>query len=62
MIKKVFRPFGSYDVIKTEEWLSSMADSGYILIKINRVTRCFFFEETEPQKLVYRIVFDELQN
>lgn len=62
MIKKVFRPFWSYDVIKTEEWLSFMAESGYILVKINRVTRCFFFEETEPQKLVYRIVFDKLQS
>ncbi|WHY88277.1 DUF2812 domain-containing protein [Neobacillus novalis] len=61
MIKKVVRPFWSYDVQKTEKWLSSMAENGYFLIKINRVTRCFFFLQDEPKKLTYRIGFDKMQ-
>ncbi|WP_066064986.1 DUF2812 domain-containing protein [Neobacillus soli] len=61
MIKKVFRPFWSYDVQKTEEWLSSMAEKGYFLIRINRGTRCFFFQQGEPKKLTYRIGYDKMQ-
>ncbi|EKN70711.1 hypothetical protein BABA_04699 [Neobacillus bataviensis LMG 21833] len=61
MIKKVFRPFWSYDVQKTEKWLMSMAEKGYFLVKINRVTRIFFFQKGEPKKLTYRIGFDKMQ-
>jgi len=61
VIKKICRPFWSYDVQKTEKWLSSMAENGYFLIKINRVTRCFFFQQGEPMKLTYRIGFDKMQ-
>ncbi|MFF2450085.1 DUF2812 domain-containing protein [Neobacillus sp. NPDC058068] len=61
MIKKVMRPFWSYDVQKTEKWLSSMAENGYLLVKINRVTRCFFFLQAEPKKLTYRIGYDKMQ-
>ncbi|MEH7353296.1 DUF2812 domain-containing protein [Neobacillus drentensis] len=61
MIKKICRPFWSYDVQKTEKWLSSMAENGYFLIKINRVSRCFFFQQGEPKKLTYRIGFDKMQ-
>ncbi len=62
MNKKVFRPFWSYDVQKTEEWLSSMAESGYFLIKMNRVTRVFFFQQGEPKKMIYRIAYDKIQS
>jgi hypothetical protein len=61
MIKKVFRPFWSYDVQKTEIWLSSMAEKGYFLVKMNRGTRCFFFKQDEPKKLTYRIGYDKMQ-
>lgn len=61
MIKKVFRPFWSYDVIKNEEWLSWMAEKGYFLVKINRVTRHFFFQQDVPKKVTYRIGFDKMQ-
>lgn len=61
MIKKVLRPFWSYDVQKTENWLSHMAENGYFLVKINRVTRCFFFQKDVPRKLTYRIGFDKMQ-
>lgn len=43
MIKKVFRPFWSYDVQKTEDWLHEMALKGYLLKNINPVTRVFIF-------------------
>ncbi|WP_339315194.1 DUF2812 domain-containing protein [Paenibacillus sp. FSL R10-2734] len=62
MIIKVFRPFWSYDVQKTEEWLASMAEKGYELIRINRLTRYFYFQSSEPKAATYRIVFDKVQN
>ncbi|CAH2713069.1 hypothetical protein BACCIP111895_00202 [Neobacillus rhizosphaerae] len=61
MIKKVLRPYWSYDVQKTEKWLSSMAEDGYFLVKVNRLTRCFFFQQGEPKKLMYRIGYDKMQ-
>ncbi|MCL6572423.1 MAG: DUF2812 domain-containing protein, partial [Bacillus sp. (in: Bacteria)] len=61
MIKKVFRPFWSYDVQKTEFWLTSMAKSGYLLTRIDRFTRCFFFQQGEPKELIYRIGYDKMQ-
>jgi Protein of unknown function (DUF2812) len=61
MIKKVFKPFWSYDVSKTEEWLSSMAEKGYLLVKLNRGTRHFFFQQAKSKKITYRIGFDKMQ-
>ncbi|EFU40686.1 hypothetical protein PVOR_17479 [Paenibacillus vortex V453] len=61
MITKIFRPFWSYDVQKTEEWLSSMAEKGHQLVKINKGTRLFIFEQAEPRKRTYRIGFDKIQ-
>ncbi|WP_313636894.1 DUF2812 domain-containing protein [Paenibacillus sp.] len=62
MIIKIFRPFWSYDVQKTEEWLASMAQKGYELIRINRLTRYFYFQHGEPTAATYRIVFDKVPN
>ncbi|GAA3413676.1 DUF2812 domain-containing protein [Paenibacillus hodogayensis] len=61
MITKVFRPFWSYDVQKTEEWLSSMAEKGHEVVKINRGTRHFFFQQGEPTKRTYRIGFNKMK-
>ncbi|MEY9094068.1 DUF2812 domain-containing protein [Paenibacillus sp. RC84] len=61
MRTKVFRPFWSYDVQKTEEWLSSMTEKGHELVKINRGTRHFFFQQGEPRKRTYRIGFNNIQ-
>src|SRR5690625_1951819 len=58
-MKKIFKPFWTYDVEKTEEWLSSMAEKGYLFVEINTKSRCFVFEEREPQQIIYRIVFDK---
>lgn len=58
---KVFRPFWSYDVKKTEVWLSDMAKKGYFLVGLNRWTRCFFFRKSESKNVTYRIGYDKMQ-
>jgi hypothetical protein len=55
MLKKVFRPFWSLDIIKTETWLSEMATRGYRLQKINLITREYIFENDESKTIHYRI-------
>ncbi|AIQ35741.1 hypothetical protein R50345_14595 [Paenibacillus sp. FSL R5-0345] len=62
MIIKIFKPFWSYDVQKTEDWLASMAQKGYELIRINRLTRYFYFQQVESNVANYRIVFDKVRN
>lgn len=59
MSKKVFRPFWSYDVVKTEEWLSHMHADGYALLRINFAARLFYFEETVPAAVFYSIVLEK---
>ena len=58
-MKKVFRPFWSYDIKKTENWLTSMSLQGYHLVKINRLTRCFYFEEGISKEVIYTIGYDK---
>lgn len=58
---KVFRPFWSYDVKKTEAWLSDMAKKGYFLAELNRSTRCFSFGKGEPKNITYRIGYERVQ-
>lgn len=55
MIKKVYRPFWSLDVTKTEKWLGKMAIDGYRLEKVNFVTREFIFKEDDRKTIHYRI-------
>jgi Protein of unknown function (DUF2812). len=62
MGKVVFRPFWSYDVIKTEDWLNSMHAKGYALDKINFGARLFYFKEVEPAVYHYRIVYEKNSN
>lgn len=38
-----------------------MAENGYFLVKINRGTRHFFFQQNEPKKVTYRIGYDKMQ-
>jgi hypothetical protein len=57
---KVFRPFWSYDVEKTEEWLSFMAENGLYLGKLNRWTHIFFFRKGDPKKIIFQIGFDKV--
>ncbi|WP_461179134.1 DUF2812 domain-containing protein [Virgibacillus ainsalahensis] len=58
-MKKVFTPFWSYDVEKTEEWLSFMAAQGFVFIKFNPWSRKFYFEEGTPKQMTYTIGFDK---
>jgi len=62
MSKKVFRPFWSYDVVKTEEWLSQMHADGYALLRINFAARLFYFEQMVPAAVFYRIVPEKKSN
>ena len=59
MTKKVFKPFWSYDVIKTENWLNQMSENGFCLVKVNFLTRVFIFEKCESKTEYYRIVFQK---
>lgn len=60
-MKKIYRPFWSYDVKQTEDWLAEMAAQGLIFTKLNRWTRCFYFQEQEPATRVYRIAYDKMK-
>ncbi|MBP3041209.1 DUF2812 domain-containing protein [Bacillaceae bacterium Marseille-Q3522] len=60
-MKKVFKPFWSYDIEKTEAWLTAMAEKGYHIITFNRLTRCFFFRHDTPTRIIYRIGYDKIQ-
>ncbi|CEG21365.1 hypothetical protein BN1080_00274 [Planococcus massiliensis] len=60
-MKKIIKPFWSYDVEQTEDWLQEMAEQGYILKKLNRASRTFYFEQAAPQNLSYQISFDRNQ-
>ncbi|WP_226036877.1 DUF2812 domain-containing protein [Aquibacillus saliphilus] len=61
MVEKVFRPFWSYDLQKTEEWLKTMAKDGFHFVDLNRQTRVFLFEKGEPKVRTYRIGYDNFQ-
>jgi hypothetical protein len=60
-MSKVFRPFWSYDVEKTEEWLSAMAEKGLFLVKLNRWKRIFLFSKGVPKKITYRINYVKIR-
>jgi hypothetical protein len=58
MIRK-FRPFWSYDVLKTEKWLNQMSLSGYHLKHINFKLRTFSFEQGESINVHYRTCYEK---
>lgn len=59
MMRKVFKPFWSYDVEKTENWLSFMAKQGYYFVEMNTKIRQFYFEESTPKEVSFRIEYDK---
>lgn len=59
MIKKVFKPFWSLDIIETENWLSGMSIEGWHIKSIDILTRMFTFEKDENRTLVYRICYQK---
>ncbi|WP_043930397.1 DUF2812 domain-containing protein [Bacillus sp. EB01] len=60
-MKKACRPLWSYNVEKTEAWLSGMAQKGYFLDRLNRGTRSFSFRQDSPQSLTYRIGYEKVK-
>lgn len=62
MIKHIFKPFWSYDIISTEKWLSKMAASGFILKSIHFKSRIFVFIKEQPQILTYCIIYNKGNN
>src|SRR5699024_10096787 len=60
MTKKVFRPFWSYDVKDTENWLHTMALKGYCLKTFHTIIRMFVFERSNEQRDVrYHIEYSK---
>lgn len=62
MSKTVLRPFGSFDVVKTENRLSEKHAKGCALKKVHFSSRLFVFEKTQPAQMFYRIIFDKHTN
>ncbi|MEG2056907.1 MAG: DUF2812 domain-containing protein [Romboutsia sp.] len=56
-MKKVFKPFWSYSILKIEKWLSKMASEGYILDGVNIYTRVFTFKKGKDQSITYKISY-----
>lgn len=62
MMKRKFRPFWSYNIIETEEWLAELSAQGWEFVKFNRFTRVFYFRKSEPKTYTFRIGYDKVQN
>ena len=60
-MKKIFRPFWSFDVERTEEWLSAMAGRGLHFVKIRRFSSSYVFEEGDQKEVQYRIGYNKKQ-
>ncbi|HLR02172.1 MAG TPA: DUF2812 domain-containing protein [Virgibacillus sp.] len=60
MAKKICRPFWSFNIKKTEDWLHTMALEGYRLKKIYPITRYFVFESNKRhQDIRYHIEYSK---
>ncbi|MBE1553159.1 DUF2812 domain-containing protein [Sporosarcina limicola] len=62
MTMKRWKPFWSYDVEKTECWLSKMAAEGKRVTGLNRLTRMFSFEESARSEVEYQWVYYKYQH
>ncbi|WP_158540678.1 DUF2812 domain-containing protein [Romboutsia weinsteinii] len=59
-MKKVIKPFWTYNIVKIEKWLSEMISRGYILKDVNILTRVFVFEKSENKKVSYKISYENV--
>lgn len=59
MTMKKWRPLWSYDVEKTERWLSEMAAKGQQLTAMNRYSRIFTFSQETAETVHYQVVYDK---
>ncbi|WP_404447982.1 DUF2812 domain-containing protein [Sutcliffiella horikoshii] len=60
-MKTVTKPLWSYDVQKTEQWLTDQAKAGYHLTQLHRFKRRFTFKEGNPKDVTYRIGYDKIK-
>ncbi|SFG38617.1 Protein of unknown function [Halobacillus alkaliphilus] len=60
MNTSIFRPFWSYDPIKTEKWLEKKASEGLFLTGFNRWSRKFHFEKDDPETCTYRLQYEKV--
>lgn len=56
-----YRPLWSFDVSKTEAWLSDQSKNGFHVRKLSRFRRGFSFQKGEPRDVTYRIGHDKNQ-
>lgn len=61
-MKRVFKPFWSYNIISTEEWLEGLSENGWQLVNFNRFTRIFNFQSNEPKKCIYQIGYEKVKD
>ncbi|NQX48031.1 DUF2812 domain-containing protein [Paenibacillus tritici] len=54
-MKRVFRPFWSYDLPKSEAWLADMASQGWVLAEWSLLLRRFTFRQAQPVQRSYQI-------
>ncbi len=54
-----FRPFWSYDVLKTQQWLNRLSVSGYHLVKMNAAFRLFHFVKKNEVTRNHMIIKDK---
>lgn len=60
-MKTHIKPLWSYDVQKTEQWLSEQAKAGYHLKELHPFKRGFTFTKGEAKDVIYRIGYDKIQ-
>ncbi len=60
-MKTIIKPLWSYDVQKTEQWLTDQAKEGYHLAQLHRFKRRFTFEKGNPKDVTYRIGYDKIK-
>jgi len=61
-MKTKWRLFWSYDVIKTQQWLSDQSYKGLALVGFNPILRTFKFEKKNQENSQYMIIYDKKSN
>ncbi|AIQ46459.1 hypothetical protein R70723_11680 [Paenibacillus sp. FSL R7-0273] len=61
-MKTVFRPFWSYDLHRTEAWLTEMAAQGWMLAGWNLRLRTFSFRQDTPVHMTWQIGYERSAN
>ncbi|WP_042201738.1 DUF2812 domain-containing protein [Paenibacillus camerounensis] len=57
-MKTVFRPFWSYELHRTEAWLTEMAAQGWMFAGWNLRLRTFSFRQDSPVRMIWQIAYD----